>query len=428
MESPFSFTSYMQAHDTVPYNPLFKKATKNTNAAILLQQMLYWATRKKKGYVVPFYKFSRPCDNFAYEEGTSWIEELEFTDSELTTALKKIAKRIVFKNYENPDGLPDAEFKKKVVDMEVASGEHFVYYTINRNRVTTYYVSITAINKLLHQHALDNPYIQDNHHDPGIPIENDGYPIVEMSINTTRGTAMMKLNTKDNKFYDADMNLLQFCDKRNVFIHPLDLSSNEDNQSLPNPNISLLGNEENGGLDIQKDQQKDNINIIPDDESQEENSNDNPSTGKKKSSKRKKSKKEKLSAEESAIRTAMRKAMAQMMHGHQILQNLSGDDITRINGEIKRMRDGSLSGMLFDVNDLRRWYLEEWGTRFFNQSKQPADWQLVTKFTDIRNGLTARRAKEEQLTDDSDIQFKTDTEEWKERILKNAPADFNPLY
>ncbi|MEG1728743.1 MAG: hypothetical protein RR280_04290 [Bacteroidaceae bacterium] len=72
------------------YRPQFKRELGSTNAAILLNQVIYWW--HKCGYTA-FYKFKEPCNHALYNEGDSWCEELEFSKKEFDNAISKLKER-----------------------------------------------------------------------------------------------------------------------------------------------------------------------------------------------------------------------------------------------------------------------------------------------------------------------------------------------
>jgi len=80
----------------IVYRKELNKLTGSVTATILLQQLIFHASKKK---YEPFYKFIEPCDNELYRDGDSWTEELGFTKYEFKTAYKKLEKiGVVTKN------------------------------------------------------------------------------------------------------------------------------------------------------------------------------------------------------------------------------------------------------------------------------------------------------------------------------------------
>lgn len=71
--------------NVITFRPELKRVIKNTNATILLQQIMYWWD-KQGGK--PFYKFIEPCGHEKYTEGDSWSEELCFTKREFQGAFE----------------------------------------------------------------------------------------------------------------------------------------------------------------------------------------------------------------------------------------------------------------------------------------------------------------------------------------------------
>ena len=80
----------------ITYRKQLNKITGGVTATILLQQLIYHASKKK---YQPFYKFIEPCNNQLYRTGDSWVEELGFTKYEFRSAYKKLEELgIVTKN------------------------------------------------------------------------------------------------------------------------------------------------------------------------------------------------------------------------------------------------------------------------------------------------------------------------------------------
>lgn len=75
------------SQDVRLYRPQFKKILGSTNAAILLNQVIYWW--QNSGYTA-FYKFKEPCNHKMYKTGHSWCEELAFTKREFDGAIDKL--------------------------------------------------------------------------------------------------------------------------------------------------------------------------------------------------------------------------------------------------------------------------------------------------------------------------------------------------
>jgi hypothetical protein len=105
--------------NTIPYRRRLNKLTGDPLASILLQQVLFrWKVNGKK----PFFKFVYPCGHNLYRPGDSWLEELDFSKGVFYSALKKIAVKITT---ENRDNYPEA----------------LVYYKVNTDRVTYYWIN-----------------------------------------------------------------------------------------------------------------------------------------------------------------------------------------------------------------------------------------------------------------------------------------------
>lgn len=78
---------FVESNDIKIYRPQFKKLLGTANAALLLNQMIYWWNRSN---FQPFYKFKEPCNHTLYKPSDSWCEELEFSVREFDGALRKL--------------------------------------------------------------------------------------------------------------------------------------------------------------------------------------------------------------------------------------------------------------------------------------------------------------------------------------------------
>ncbi len=72
--------------NVISFRPELKGFFKSTNAAILLQQIIYWSDKNDGS----FYKFVEPCDHDKYKVGDSWCEELYFSRKEFVNAMAKL--------------------------------------------------------------------------------------------------------------------------------------------------------------------------------------------------------------------------------------------------------------------------------------------------------------------------------------------------
>lgn len=78
---------FVESNDIKIYRPQFKRLLGTANAALLLNQMIYWWNRSN---FQPFYKFKAACEHPLYKPNDSWCEELEFSLREFDGALKKL--------------------------------------------------------------------------------------------------------------------------------------------------------------------------------------------------------------------------------------------------------------------------------------------------------------------------------------------------
>lgn len=76
---------------SISYRPELVQIARSVTAAILLQQMTYWANKSKWQ---AFFKFRAPCAHADYRPGDSWTEELGFSGREFDNALRKIGTKI----------------------------------------------------------------------------------------------------------------------------------------------------------------------------------------------------------------------------------------------------------------------------------------------------------------------------------------------
>lgn len=73
----------------IPYIKELREIAGSVTASILMQQLDHWFSSYPEG----FYKFLEPCENAAYKQGESWIEELGFSKEEFRNAFDKIGIR-----------------------------------------------------------------------------------------------------------------------------------------------------------------------------------------------------------------------------------------------------------------------------------------------------------------------------------------------
>lgn len=75
----------------IPYRPELVEIAGSVTAAILLQQITFWAARSNWE---TFFKFREICAHNDYRLGDSWTEELGFSPREFDNALRKIGTKI----------------------------------------------------------------------------------------------------------------------------------------------------------------------------------------------------------------------------------------------------------------------------------------------------------------------------------------------
>ena len=72
------------------YNPSFNPHTGSINGTIFFLQVLYWHEKMGK----PFYKFQNINSHVLYKPGTSWVEELGFSISQLKSVLSNTSTKL----------------------------------------------------------------------------------------------------------------------------------------------------------------------------------------------------------------------------------------------------------------------------------------------------------------------------------------------
>jgi hypothetical protein len=111
------------------YKPKYNLITGSVLSSLLLKQMLYWWYKVGER---PYFKFDAPCEHELYKAGDSWQEELGFSRSELETARKNIANKVL-------KGTSKAGLMEK----------SFIVYWVTRERVTFYEPNVQLIGKSL---------------------------------------------------------------------------------------------------------------------------------------------------------------------------------------------------------------------------------------------------------------------------------------
>jgi len=130
--------------DLITYRKKLNQITGGVLSTLLLQQMIYWAS---KNDYKPFYKFSNVCNHEKYAPGDSWREELGFTRYEFETALKKI-------------GTKSVKGTDKSALYEVEKVTHLVIYWTDKSRVTWWHLNAPLLRKLVEIVYLGNVGIQ----------------------------------------------------------------------------------------------------------------------------------------------------------------------------------------------------------------------------------------------------------------------------
>jgi len=133
-----SYTNFISDdRNSIPYRPKLNKITGSMSASIVLTQTIYWARLYN---FKPFYKFKEPCKHSLYQEGKSWIEELEITTEVFDKAMSRLKKYILTR----------------------VSQDGITYYTVNRDILETDLVSLYMETSISYPtHISDSNYSGD---------------------------------------------------------------------------------------------------------------------------------------------------------------------------------------------------------------------------------------------------------------------------
>lgn len=118
--------------EVISYRKGLRKITGSVTSAILLQQIIYWASKKEWK---PFYKFRGPCSHKLYQQGDSWLEELGFTGPEFDNAIEKIGTKVV-------KGMS----KREAYQKQDKTG--LVIYWTDKSRLTWYHLNTDLLGNL----------------------------------------------------------------------------------------------------------------------------------------------------------------------------------------------------------------------------------------------------------------------------------------
>ncbi|OYT14612.1 MAG: hypothetical protein B7C24_17455 [Bacteroidetes bacterium 4572_77] len=152
----------------LPYRRELAMIAGSTNAAILLNQLLYWYEKMGRK---PFFKYKEPPQRkenetddqyyervYPYKNGDSWTEELYFTKREFDDALHLIAH-----NKNNPKMYRDGKRISKREEQAIENGEtlypikKFIRFWTTRDRLTYYEINdMVGLGKVLSIFFLNN--------------------------------------------------------------------------------------------------------------------------------------------------------------------------------------------------------------------------------------------------------------------------------
>ena len=159
------------------YRKNLNKTTGSVLSTILLQQAIYWAS-KKGGE--PFYKFKQPCGHNLYNDGDSWTEELGFSLSEFALAVKRIATKST-----------KGTSKRELMNPATLDADKLIIYWTDASRVTWYWLNQDLLDKLLISIYLDKPRSQDSY----VSAKTD-LPLTETTTKTTTESIYTPPNSK----------------------------------------------------------------------------------------------------------------------------------------------------------------------------------------------------------------------------------------
>lgn len=125
---------------TVHYSSQIAKEFNSKNAAILINRIEYWFTKKREG----FYKFIAPCKHYLYKEGDSWTEELGMSRPTFNKAFSIIgtqyhSKSAFLNETDKFQGkLYASYYDRKSNQMFFVRNHNFVYDFLNKINKKTY--------------------------------------------------------------------------------------------------------------------------------------------------------------------------------------------------------------------------------------------------------------------------------------------------
>lgn len=230
-------------HETIRYvshREEFKQITGDLPSAILLTQIVFYASRKGWG---SFYKFNQPCEHELYQEGDSWTEEFGWSYYQLSKARGKIATK------NTTGGDPKAILQGDSMDS-------LVMYWTDRSNVTSYYLNKSLLDECLQRLYEGRPMPWDETEEDAAeneaareaeraaesrdPAQGDQLPFSAASESeTSSGSAEApevdgSEAAVDNSFYDPPFkSLIGFGDLNSIREWDIEILSTE--SSLPSP-------------------------------------------------------------------------------------------------------------------------------------------------------------------------------------------------
>lgn len=179
----------------IPYRKRLNRITGDPKASILLQQCIFWA---KISNWRAFYKFVEPCSHTLYKSGDSWTEQLGFSVSEFSTALKRISTKIT-------------KGAKKREILVRADPKSLIIYWTNSDRVTYFQVNLPLLDNLLNSVYLESTSSTD--------ILNKDYTETINNRSSSEECVKKHLNYKNRAVYYSEDSPYSLSSEIETVIH-----------------------------------------------------------------------------------------------------------------------------------------------------------------------------------------------------------------
>jgi hypothetical protein len=236
-------TSLSNDNEKIPYRPKLNRILDSVTAAILLQQMIYWASVNE---FKPFYKFLAPCSHEKYRDGDDWLSELAFGRAEFNAARAKIATRV-------RTGFKKNEWYSEELSQEVklnnqgimVNSDRLVLYWVDSSGVTWYKVNSTLTSALLKMITKKQSTIKTlGNAGNQKSLRTQETSISSYTENTTENTSLAASCMEETEILDASFKEKQILDilrkiPRYKFDYTTDLQHIR-NLSLDYPKVDIL--------------------------------------------------------------------------------------------------------------------------------------------------------------------------------------------